>query len=48
MLDFYVASLLDTPAQKWPRDAACIGELISANELVKLAEKVLGRKPPGI
>ena len=41
----YVAALLDTPAQKWPRDAICVGERITANEFVKLAGKLLSKEP---
>lgn len=40
---YYVAALLDTPAEMWPKDAICVGERLSANSLLQMAEKVTGK-----
>ena len=40
----YVAALLDLPTEKWPRDAICVGTLISSNDLIELAEEITRAK----
>ncbi|GME39309.1 phosphoserine aminotransferase [Neofusicoccum parvum] len=40
----FVVALLDLPTEKWPRSAMVVGDRLTLNELVEMAEKIVGNK----
>ncbi|KAL1622573.1 hypothetical protein SLS56_008684 [Neofusicoccum ribis] len=39
----FVVALLDLPTEKWPRSAMVVGDRLTLNKLVEMAEKIVGR-----